>query len=319
MILNNFTSIDNKLGTALGMSGKLKNTRVIVLPGVPEELKQMFNKALNSGILDTNPVKGATLPKMINNNLHRRFEPSELRIIFKEAGEYRLYYEFLNYTGLRTGDVSSLRYSDINRKKSTIVHLISKAERTHEIPLVDYLIRRLDTRKDKTPIFLEALKANDSIVFDSVDKLKFNTTHAEPLMQFLKTFDFPENKIDIKYKLIKELALLEHPNLETYLEQLYDDSYSDPEVQIIVLNSFFRKNTTKSYEKFIQLLNKDLPLDEREITNVLNRYNDSLSGKKQLFPELLQTNEIKAASIPFSFESFKFTKRFQDILKNVTN
>ncbi len=35
-----------------------------------------------------------------------------------------------------------------------------------------------------------------------------------------------------------------------------------------------------------------------------------------LFPELLQTNEIKAASIPFSFESFKFTKRFQDILNN---
>ena len=152
--------------------------------------------------------------------------------------------------------------------------------------------------KDKTPIFLEALKANDSIVFDSVDKLKFNTTHAEPLMKFLKTFDFPENKIDIKYKLIKELAQLEHPNLETYLEQLYDDSYSDPEVQIIVLNSFFRKNTTKAYEKFIQLLNKDLPLDEREITNVLNRYNDSLSGKKQLFPELLQFTSVNDYKAP---------------------
>ena len=108
----------------------------------------------------------------------------------------------------------------------------------------------------------------------------------------------PINKIDIKYKLIKELALLEHPNLETYLEQLYDDSYSDPEVQIIVLNSFFRKNTTKSYEKFIQLLNKDLPLDEREITNVLNRYNDSLSGKKQLFPELLQFTSVNDYKAP---------------------
>jgi uncharacterized protein YbaP (TraB family) len=152
--------------------------------------------------------------------------------------------------------------------------------------------------KDKTQVFLNALKANDSIVFGSVDKLKFSASHAVTLMQFLKTFNFPENKKDIKYKLIKELAALEHPELEKYLEQLYDDSYSDPEVQITILNSFFRKNTSKSYKQFIELLNKDLPLDEREIKNVLNRYNDSLSGKKQLFPELLQFTSVNDYKAP---------------------
>ena len=35
-----------------------------------------------------------------------------------------------------------------------------------------------------------------------------------------------------------------------------------------------------------------------------------------LFPEPLLLNEIKAASIPFSFTSFKFTDRFENILKN---
>ena len=35
-----------------------------------------------------------------------------------------------------------------------------------------------------------------------------------------------------------------------------------------------------------------------------------------LFPEPLQLNEIKAASVPFSFTSFKFTERFENILKN---
>jgi len=35
-----------------------------------------------------------------------------------------------------------------------------------------------------------------------------------------------------------------------------------------------------------------------------------------LFPEPLQLNEIKAASIPFSFTSFKFTKRFENIINN---
>ncbi|WP_233881791.1 GAF domain-containing protein [Tenacibaculum piscium] len=35
-----------------------------------------------------------------------------------------------------------------------------------------------------------------------------------------------------------------------------------------------------------------------------------------LFPEMLTLNEIKVATIPFSFTSFKFTKRLEDILKN---
>lgn len=35
-----------------------------------------------------------------------------------------------------------------------------------------------------------------------------------------------------------------------------------------------------------------------------------------LFPEILTTNEIKAATVPFSFTCFKFTERFESILKN---
>ena len=35
-----------------------------------------------------------------------------------------------------------------------------------------------------------------------------------------------------------------------------------------------------------------------------------------LFPEILSGNEIKAATVPFSFTCFKFTKRFETILEN---
>ena len=42
MILKDFKPINNKFGTALGMLGEFKNTKVIVLPRVPKELKQMF-------------------------------------------------------------------------------------------------------------------------------------------------------------------------------------------------------------------------------------------------------------------------------------
>ena len=49
----------------------------------------------------------------------------------------------------------------------------------------------------------------------------------------------------------------------------------------------------------------------------LNTYNKEIDTLLDiLFPDLLQTNEIKAASIPFEFTSFKLSKRFQQIIEN---
>lgn len=52
----------------------------------------------------------------------------------------------------------------------------------------------------------------------------------------------------------------------------------------------------------LKLLNKYLPQIDRLL--------------EPLFPEALQLNEIKAATVPFSFTSFKFSKRFENIIKN---
>jgi hypothetical protein len=50
---------------------------------------------------------------------------------------------------------------------------------------------------------------------------------------------------------------------------------------------------------------------------LLEKYSDAVNMMLDpLFPEELTNNEIKAASIPFSFTSFKFTNRFENILKN---
>ena len=45
--------------------------------------------------------------------------------------------------------------------------------------------------------------------------------------------------------------------------------------------------------------------------SLLEKYKDQIDLLLEpLFPEILLENEIKTASIPFSFTSFKFTKRF---------
>ncbi|OIQ37733.1 MAG: GAF domain-containing protein [Bacteroidetes bacterium MedPE-SWsnd-G1] len=49
----------------------------------------------------------------------------------------------------------------------------------------------------------------------------------------------------------------------------------------------------------------------------LKKYNTQIDKLLDiLFPELLTTNEIKAASIPFQFTTFKFSKRFKEIIDN---
>ena len=64
-------------------------------------------------------------------------------------------------------------------------------------------------------------------------------------------------------------------------------------------------------EKFPELINgfSDLSLLKKHegIIDIL---------LEALFPEILTLNEIKAATIPFSFTSFKFSQRFENILQN---
>lgn len=62
--------------------------------------------------------------------------------------------------------------------------------------------------------------------------------------------------------------------------------------------------------------NKDLK-DGFKDEDLLEKYSKEINlVLDPLFPEPLLLNEIKAATVPFSFTSFKFTTRFQNILNN---
>jgi molybdopterin converting factor small subunit len=89
------------------------------------------------------------------------------------------------------------------------------------------------------------------------------------------------------------------------------------------------------YKKYADKKNENHPyhIPAKKIINEIQKYPELTEGfsdfsllekyKEQielildpLFPEALSLNEIKAASIPFSFASFKFTTRFENILKD---
>lgn len=67
----------------------------------------------------------------------------------------------------------------------------------------------------------------------------------------------------------------------------------------------------KEFEKYPELF------DGFSDFSLLDKYKEQVELLLEpLFPEPLLLNEIKAASVPFSFTSFKFTTRFENILEN---
>ena len=150
---------------------------------------------------------------------------------------------------------------------------------------------------DKTGRFFNALRANDSIVFNAESKIKFNKSNANTMIDLIQNFEFPENKEDIKTFLISELSELENPRTDAFLNQLYEESYSNPKIQTTILKSLLNQRTKKSYATFLELLNKDLPLNGG-VSSMFYSYKDSLQLKKTLFPDLLAFSTIEEYKEP---------------------
>ncbi len=150
---------------------------------------------------------------------------------------------------------------------------------------------------DKTDRFFKALRENDSIVFKAKNKIKFNKSNASTMIDLIKNFDFPENKEGFKTFLISELAELNDPRTDAFLNKLYQDSYSKPDIQNTILRSLLNTKTKKSYKTFLNLLNKDLPLSG-SISSMFYNYKDSLELKKTLFPDLLEYTTIEEYKEP---------------------
>ncbi|MDY7394955.1 GAF domain-containing protein [Aureibaculum sp. 2210JD6-5] len=113
---------------------------------------------------------------------------------------------------------------------------------------------------------------------------------------------------------IQDLNNFEHKELPLTLQLSFDKVYT-----------YIKKYADDKKHIFYNSANEMLLVFD-QYPELLNGFTDlSLVHKYQkqidlildpLFPEPLQSNEIKAASIPFLFTSFKFSKRFQTILEN---
>ncbi len=151
---------------------------------------------------------------------------------------------------------------------------------------------------DKTDIFFDGIKNNDSIVLKSYAKIKFTDKHANTIISILKEHDFPEDRESIKNYLITSLGKLKNDQIYPFFEELYIKAYDKPKTQTAILKALLSQKEEASYNLVLSLLEKDFPLDSRGTRRLFKTRKDNLELKKSLFPELLKYSSIQEYKIP---------------------
>ena len=156
-----------------------------------------------------------------------------------------------------------------------------------------------DIFSDKTALFFKNVAAKDTIVFEASGKIKFKTKDIPQMISLINKVDIDDSSLkNIKEYTLEELMELEDPRVLPYITNLYESSYNDPDVQLIILRQLLKKETLDGHEKVIELLEKDIPLKQSGISSALNRYGDSLKLSSRLFPDLLTYASISEYKEP---------------------
>lgn len=88
-------------------------------------LSGCFKQAVKNGIIERNPVTLATIPRQGESKARRVFSIQEQEIFMQYAKESYLYnlFALAIRTGMRSGELRGLKFSDIDRKNS-VIHIV---------------------------------------------------------------------------------------------------------------------------------------------------------------------------------------------------
>jgi integrase len=114
-------------------------------------LKHMFNKAIEWGILETNPARRVRLLRENNQRL-RYLTEEEIQNLYECCADHlRPVIVTALFTGMRKNEILKLKWEDIDFKQKIIFIRNSKNNESREIPISDQLMVALRNQRFKSP------------------------------------------------------------------------------------------------------------------------------------------------------------------------
>lgn len=150
--------------------------------------------------------------------------------------------------------------------------------------------------EDKTALYFEKLRANDSLINGTLYHLNFTEKHLDSLMHFVTDFDFPDDKKSIRTQLIYRISEIEDKRVKPFLKKLYENSYADSATQEYILNLLAEDLTEDSVKEIIELLTNDFPVNIQDYSFFYNFRELPIS--KEFFPQLLDYAFIEEYKYP---------------------
>jgi uncharacterized protein YbaP (TraB family) len=154
--------------------------------------------------------------------------------------------------------------------------------------------------ENKVPKFLEALRKNDSLIYQSYLTIDFGNDAVDGLIDVLSNHTFLEDHKHIKEVLIKRLIALESEKILPFLKDFYKKSYNEPQNQINIIKGLIPRNNLASYDYLLDLLAIDFPISPYSLNTIFEspKHKDSLALKRKLFPELLKYSSVQEYKRP---------------------
>ncbi|MGY6649990.1 TraB/GumN family protein [Wenyingzhuangia sp. IMCC45574] len=154
--------------------------------------------------------------------------------------------------------------------------------------------------KDKTDLFITALKNKDSIVLNSSYLIDFNESQTNKLLKLLKEYEFADNQLNIKKSLIQKIAKFKNKKVQNFLEKTYKSSFDNPNNQFAIASALANQSNQETYKRLLKLFKTDIPLTSSEynISSLFSKLGDSLQVAKNLYPEVLTYSTISEYKDP---------------------
>ena len=150
---------------------------------------------------------------------------------------------------------------------------------------------------DKSEMFFNAIYSNDSIekeraLESAKNRVIFNKDdgkYVDQLMQAISNYPFGSDYIEAKEQLIMDLGRIDNDRIIPFLESLYPTVEDTAMYQIAILRALIRQKEKEALNKFIKLLDYDIPLgsNKDDIKYLFRAFEDSLELASTIFPRVL--------------------------------